>query len=294
MVVKMRFFLILFVCLVLSSVIISCGVSNKKLDAAEKRLTALQEKGLPDSMLVDAKMFVFNARTANKMGNPAEAKRLYKLLLADLQKKEAWGGSAVEQTKPFVDSMRAIFKQKKKALSGMQLKTADSIINYIDSLASKSWMRQAKENCLLFDTIITALLTDEVNAKKLKSTIVGTWVSERTPEGNRYKARELRSITFGADGKLQITEEFKGQSSDYLKEDWRFVSFGTWDAIGDTALFQIKREKCERQIFWNLDEKKGKKWIKKEKPTYDSTIASGRKDKFMTLSDILSDFKKKK
>ena len=133
-----------------------------------------------------------------------------------------------------------------------------------------------------------SLLEQEEHAAKFTKALIGTWVGEREPGGG-FKAVERKEFRFQNDGTVSINEKMKGQTDPYLKEDWQFLSWGTWKIKGDTAFINITREKCARQIFWN---KKDGKWEKKVQPTYDSTITGGIKDRYMTWEFMQEELKK--
>jgi len=270
-----------------------CGVSQKKLDEAESRIKALGATGIPDSLLSDAKLFLFKTKGAKKTGNTAIAKRNMDSMMVYIERAEAESEATMNKLKPYVDSMRISIKKRKEGLSGLHLKYADSIITFIDSYADKGWLRQAKDKCIMIDSMLPRLHNDEKLANKVRPKLLGSWFSSRVPE-KRYKALETRKFTFHKDGKFESVEQMKGQTHEFLKEDWKFLSWGTWDMLGDTVMLFVKREKCPRQVFWNYKEKDGRKqWVKNDAPTYDTTITSGKKDRYMTYGYIRENFKRK-
>ncbi|MBN1983391.1 MAG: hypothetical protein JW795_17775 [Chitinivibrionales bacterium] len=271
------------------------GVNSQKLNDAQNRINALQSKGVADSLLSDARMFLYNAATQNKIGNGPMAKKYFDSLTMNLKKLEGNQQASSTADKPVVESMLSSFKDKKKELSGYQLKTADAMITNIESLLSQGRIGEAKLNGQKLTDLLPNLLADEQKAQNAKKQLVGTWTSVRKPEGSPFKATETRVLKFGGDGKVTVSEQFTGQTSPTLKEDWKFFSEGTWDVSGDTALLSISREQRQKLVTWNLEDKGGKQsWVKREKPSYDSTITDSRKDKWMTLTDITKDFDKKK
>lgn len=273
--------------------VIGCGINSKKLNDAQARITALESLGVPDSVLTNVRMYIYNIGVNQKLGKAPKVKRYYDSLITGLTQVEEWQKSASTADKPVVESLVASFKEKKGALTGLQLHAADSIIASIEALLSKGWIMEAKQKAQVAEAIFPQLAADEEKSVKARKLLVGTWSSVRTPASNKYKAVEKRLIKFQPDGKLFLVEEMKGQTSEFLREDWKFVSEGTWDLAGDTALLFVAKERQERLVFWNLKEKDGKRqWIKTEKPPYDSSITNGRKDKYLTMNEISKDFKK--
>jgi hypothetical protein len=273
-----------------------CGVSTKKLNTAEKRIATLQQNGVPDSLLTEARVLLVQARTAKQLGNGIGAKSQYDSLEKLLAKAESTYGATTDQIKPGVMALRKSIGEKKLTLSGVHLKEADSLLAILDATIAKNDWQSAKDEAASVDTAIISLLKNEQMAKEVKPKVIGSWneteVIKNKEEGSN--AVEKKSFTFAPDGKLDIIEERNGQTNPALKEDWKFESLGTWSLKGDTVLMSITREKCFKQIYQNLKVKGGKKeWVKFEKPPYDSTIANGKKDRYMAFDYIKANFKKK-
>lgn len=270
-----------------------CG-GTKKLDDAEKRIATLEANGVPDSLLSAAKVFLFQVKSSMNTAASGYAKMYKDSLFFYLEKAEASYTNTLQQYKPFVDSLRKSIDKNKKQLSGTQLKVVDSILVYVDSFITKNWMLQAREKVIHLDTIMPGLLADEKKTKDLRPKLVGTWVSEMEPQGG-YKGVEKRVFTFKTDGSFETAEEMKGQTAEFVKEDWKFLTTGTWDLRGDTVLMFVTREICPRQVYQNYQNVKGKpQWVENKAPTYDSTITNHSKDRFVTYEYLTDVFKKKK
>jgi len=269
-----------------------CG-GKKQIDEADARIQALAAKGVPDTLIAGPKVFLFQVRAAMKTGQSGIARRNRDSLMTSLERAEQWYEQTMQRLKPELEKMTADLGAQKKGLSGLQLRTADSMMAIVDSFTTINWLLQAKQKADLIAGMMPGLLNDEARMKELRPKIIGTWVGESEPEDKTMKAKERRKFIFGADGKLYIEEEMKGQTQEYLKEDWKFLSWGRWDQKGDTTLLYIEREKCERQTYWTLKEQAGRKqWVREDKPTYDTTITDGSKDRFMAW-DYFQQFLKK-
>ncbi|MBD3321479.1 MAG: hypothetical protein GF350_10340 [Chitinivibrionales bacterium] len=266
-----------------------CGPSEKKLVEGENRVAALVEKGVPDSILSKAKVHIYQARTQNKLGNTTGAGNHYDSMITILEKAEEWYAKTMTELKPVVENKQKEYQEKKKNLTGMQLEVFEEHVAKIDSFTSKNWLLQAKWECDKLDTLMPGLLEDEKTAHKIKPRLIGTW--KRTDrEGNAIR-RE--TYTYKKDGGFTGVEQKKGQSSQVLKEDWKFISYGTYDLKGDTVYMYVTREKCPRQKYWNYKKKNGKMvWELFEAPTYDSTYTDGKKDKFMTYEYLKKFYRK--
>lgn len=272
-------------------VLTGCGVSQKKLTDAESRIQLLEQKGVPDSLITQAKVQLFNAQSSQKLGNGLLAGKQADSMMTIIKAAETYYAATVEKMKPFVDSIVASINQTKKELSGVQLNQVDSMLSIVDTLSKKSWFLQAKSMCLTLDTLMPSLLSDEKKAKEVSANLIGTWVSVHSSTEKGIDAVEKRSYSFSKDGTMLLSEERKGKSAPNLKEDWKFESTGTYALKGDTALLHITKEKCLRQVFWTLSA--DNKWVEEVKPTYDSTITSGSKDRTLPYNDFKADFKKK-
>jgi hypothetical protein len=284
------------VCCVVAAMIAGCGVSAKKLNAAEQRIATLQQKGVPDSLLTEARVLLVQSRTAKQLGNGLGAKAQYDSLEKLLSKAEVSYGATTDQLRPGVEAVRKSIADKKLNLTGAHLKEADSLLSLLDAAIAKNDWQTAREQASMVDIAVNSLLKNEQTAKEVKPRVVGTWNSSEIIKNKEEKSNavEKKSFIFAPDGKLDIIEERNGQTNVALKEDWKFESWGTYSLKGDTILMNITREKCLKQIYQNLKAKGGKKeWVKLEKPPYDSTIANGKKDRYMAFDFLKANFKKK-
>ena len=283
---------ILFVSLAVAIITIGCG-KKRSLEDAEARINTLVAKGIADSLVDDAKVYLFQAKQAKAMGQNSKLKKYTDSLFIFLEHAEATLGSAAEKFRPLVDSLRKTIDARKALLSGLQLADANELDAELDSFANKGWLVQAKDKAIHLDSVMDLLVRDEEHMKEIKPQIIGRWVSQRVPEG-KYKAMETRKFTFKKDGKYEADETMKGQTSEYTKEDWQFLSWGDYDVKGDTILMYVKREKCPKQTYHNYKNIDGKmKWEKYAAPTYDSTITDGSKDRYFTFEYVKEYFKKK-
>jgi len=266
---------------------IGCGMGQKEIDEAKSRIEALKAKGVPDSLLSSPRVFLSQVQSAKKGGNSGILRQYGDSLMNSIERAETWYEASIKEAKPFVDSLRQSLSSRKEGLSGLHLAYADSILNAADSLVKNNLVFTAKDKCLHLDTMLPKLHEEQVVAQKIQPRLLGKWNSTRVVE--KLGGVEKRTLQFGKDGSLKVTESMKGQTQPALKEDWEFISWGTYALRGDTVYFNIEREKCPRQIFWNRQDNK---WVKSEKPVYDSTITDGRKDRFMTYDYIKEQFKK--
>jgi hypothetical protein len=275
----------------LCMVSIGCGVSQKKTDDVKARIKMLEQKGVPDSLLSDAKVLLIQIQSSKQYGGGASPQKLLDSAVKTLAFAEASFNATTKQLQPYVDSLRKTFAARTAGLTGPQLRVADSLIALADSNIKASQWPEAKEKCALIDGVIPTLLADEKKGAETKVKLIGTWTMTHVTKDKETHANsvEKTTYTFSKDGKVDCVEEKKGQTNENFKEDWKFQSTGTFALRADTALINLTREKCLKQTYWNL---KGNEWIKSDKPTYDSLLASGKKDRFVAFNDLKTNFKK--
>ena len=275
------------------SLLAGCGASQKKMENVESRIAALEEKGVPDSVLANVKVYKYNVASAKKVNNVGNARKYTDSMITAIEVAEKWYENAMTEYKPYLEALRKTIVEKKTSLTGLQLKTADSVLSIVDSFINLDWLVQARWKMDKLDSMMITLEKNEEVAKKVRKSIVGKWGDAHyiKPEDANYKALDKRVYKFTSDGKFEGSEEMRGQTTPYMKEDWHFLSWGTYDVKGDTIHLFITREKCPRQIFTQLHVKDNK-WIKGEKPTYDSTITDGKKDRYILFDYLKENFKR--
>ncbi len=292
--ILLRNLTVLSVCCIAFFSISGCGVSEKKLKDAEQRMQALQQGGIPDSLLTEARVLIVQARTAKQLGNGIGAKTNYDSAMGILAKAESGYGATTAEVKPFVESLRKSLGEKKLNFSGNILKEADSLLGVVDAFIKANKWPEAKAKSLEVDTVFMSLEKSAQLARELRPKLLGTWSGSQAIKEEGANAVEKKSFAFTPDGKIAIVEERTGLTNPSLKEDWKFESWGTYDLVGDTILIFVNREKCDKQVYLNLREQgKKKDWVKTEKPPYDSAITSGKKDRYITFDYLKESFKKK-
>jgi|WetSurMetagenome_2_1015567.scaffolds.fasta_scaffold144289_1 hypothetical protein len=280
-------------------VIGSCGVSQKTLDDAQKRINVLKQKGVPDSSLSTAIVYHAQAKDANQRGNKGLARRSadsMRILIA--QAEGAYSDNLIKK-KPEVDDLVMQLTKAKAQLSGLQVKKLDSALKVIDSFNQKNWIYQVENNAkVAVNELLPALKFNEERARELRPRVPGDWVcvnKTKSEELKEVNAVEKKIFSYYPDGKCKLVETKSGQSGPALKEDWEFNSFGTYDLLGDTIFMFINRFKSVRQNFTTMSLKDGKKvWTTKKEATYDSAITDGSQDRWIPFTDLQKDFDKKK
>jgi hypothetical protein len=284
-------------CALCSAVVIfdGCGGGKNSIEAFESRLQTLEASGTPDSLLSSIRVHLSQAKAGKRSGNGILIRSSIDSLKVITAAAEKWYADATQATKAHVDGLVAGLSEKKKGLSGLQLKEADSLLGITDSFIKKNWYIQARPFVDKLDSIMPGLIKDEEASKKILSKLTGNWSMTRKLTRNTANAVEKKRVTFSKEGTFEMEESMQGKTSPALKEDWHFISSGTYDVKGDTILLTVKKEKCLKETYWNLMMKGNQQnWVKndKKKP-YDTVITNGSKNRFFTFDYLTDDFKKK-
>jgi len=274
------------------------GVNEQMLDDAQKRIDVLRSKGLPDDQVSGARVHIFSAKEHISKGNGRLAKVAMDSLNANIERAEKFYQEQVSVLGPKIDAARTQALNTKTELSGHQVRKIDSIVGVVDSFKRMDWLLQSNNVAQELVALLPSLKEDEVKSRNLRRLIPGEWVTEtRTKsEANRdVNALERKVFTFHRDGKVNLVESKKGQSGEFLKEDWEFRSWGTYDMKGDTVMLSINRFAAVRQMFQRIHKINDKMvWKDEPGPVYDSAITDGSQDRFVTFDDLKADFRQAK
>ena len=278
--------------------LLGCSPSDKSLDNAQKRIDILRSKGVPDTSLSSPKVLLYQAREAKRISNHSLAWQSAKAARTAIAEAEATYENNLPRLKAETDSILSVASAVEQQLSGLQKHKLDSMKIKVDSFITINWMLQAHAKAVEIAGSLQQLKADEELSKTVRGVIPGIWVCETVIKGQDNKAVhavEKKIFEFGKDGKIKLTESGLGQNGPVSKEDYEFLSYGTYDCKGDTIVLFVKRFNAVRQIMEKyLIEGTKKYWKKEPGPTYDSTITDGSQDRFVTYSDLKLDFKQEK
>jgi hypothetical protein len=230
-----------------------------------------------------------------------ESRKAAKQLRTELAKAESIYRDHISNLKPSIDSLRAILLSARTTYNGLELKKFDSLMGVIDSLVRIDWLLQANTRAQAMVGMIPQFNFDSERSKELRDRVPGEWVCAnitKSAENKAVNAVEKKIFTFNRDGTGKLVENKKGQSGPYLKEDWEFVSTGTWDINGDTVhlfcnRFASVRQNAER-LFVTSDGRPIE-WRKEPSgATYDSVITDGSQNRSVTFTDLTEDFEQTK
>lgn len=280
-------------------IVISCGVSEKKIANCEKKLEELQIIGVPDTLLSKARVLLYQAKDSQTRGNFGIAKQAYKDLKKELNFLEGSYKENTNQIRAKIDSLLSVVRTARSNLSGLQLKKLDSIMVPVDTFLNKKWYLHAYDKLKNIGELVPKFYEKEKMAKELKNIIPGEWAFTQHTKGKESNINllEKKLFTFGRDGKVIFVESKEGQSGPYLKENAEYKSIGTYDIYGDTICLFVTRFIAVKQNFKKLYiENGGKKkvWKDENYPSYDSTITDGSQDRYIAFADLKEDFKQVK
>ena len=266
-----------------------CGMTEKKLDDLENRIRTLKSAGVPDTLLQSAEVLLYQFKTARSSRNPAVAtiRPSADSLIMHVERAEAWYHERAPRAEQLATACREAARTSAEQLKGMHRTSVDSLAAMVDSLVAQGRHIQAATKCDELAALTEAMTTAQQTAEKLARTVAGRWRSVRDVVGEGAKAAETRDFTFNRNGSLVYTHEMKGTTDPTLREDWQFLSWGSWQLKGDTVHMAIAREKCTRQNFSFL---RDGRWVTERKPTYDTTITDGSKDLLIVYKDLQDEF----
>ena len=293
----MKKFIILSFFFIAFLVIAGCSVSKKTLEDAEKRVEALRSKGVPDSSLSRAKVFLYQASDAKIRGNMGLARTSADSMRILIAQAESQYKDDMSRLKPWINSKKSFIAEETANLTGLHKKHLDSLMGIIDSFITINWLLHAESNVKELINYLPKLKSDEERAAELRPRILGAWTCTQITKHSEDKsihAVEKKIFTFNNNSKVTLVENKKGKSTPYFKEDWEFISNGTWDVKGDTIFLFVERFKSARQDFWDKKEKDNRsEWVKTSHPRYDSLITDGSQDRLITFHDLMGDFDKR-
>jgi len=275
-----------------------CGVNQKRLDTARLRIEELKKKGVPDSALTDAQVYLYRAEEAKKKRDNTEARIAADSVEIILARAESFYADNIAKLGPTVDSLVQIIKEESSDFTSYQKKRVDSTLAIIDSYVKMDWLLQAKQTCEDLLARMPEFKKNEKLAKQLGPKIVGTWVcvNKKTSKVNKMvNATQTLTFYFNRNGDVLYDEKESGQQKPTQKLSYHFKSYGTYAFDGDTIRLSIDRHvrKKEEARVLHLDKNK-RKWEVEKKQPYDSAITDGSQDRSILYKDLIDDFKKVK
>lgn len=273
--------------------LVACSVSEKTLTDGQKKIDALKAQGMPDSLLSQAKLYLCQAKDENFRKNYSVASKAAASFKKEITLAEKSYLSSLPQMESEINSMRGQVSSVRSQVSGMQVKKLDSLLSKVDSLITSKHVPDALAKMKLIVANLPQIQKDEENAKAIKDKVIGTWTCTNTykhSEDPTVKAIEKKIFILNRDGSAKFIEKKSGKSGPYLKEDYEYISTGTYGFLGDTVYLSINRFKAVKQNFSRMVDIQKKVWKPDNHPGYDSTITDKSQDRYVAYPDLVADF----
>lgn len=273
----------------------ACGKStNNKIQQAERMADSLRAIGVPDSLLTDVDVMVFQAKTNKERSRGKEASKAADsaLILVRIAQKnyESVSSEAVRSATVLLDEM----EKKLESLSGLRRETLAQGLKAIDSLMKSKLLLQASALTSEMSNLLPTLLEDEVLTKKNTPLVVGAWARETIEKDNEVgtNSKEIEKYEFSRDGKFVVNESKKGNYDKKIFLDYSYISTGNYVLNGDTVKMYVKHIKGYNHNKVLVDEA-ANKWKQVEEAPFDSSVTDGKQDRFQTYSLLKQHFKRK-
>jgi len=226
----------------------------------QERLSVLEEKGLPDSLISPIRMSLIAAQGDRRRNRNSDAnKNIQKALDAVKNAEEHLERSLTDKKPQVIAKRNELARRAESDFTGLHKKDADSLIAKIDSLLGISFVFQAERVAQQFERDYARMRTAQATADSIRPRVPGTWVFTDTTKHAHDKnvnAIERKTFVFNRNGTATLTEEKSGQSAPNLREQWRFQTFGNWDLRGSTIHIFTNRWIGHEQRFWSLNDGK--------------------------------------
>jgi hypothetical protein len=282
--------------------LVNCGVpSDKALNDGQHRIDVLKSKGVPDSALSQAIVYLYQAREAKAKDNRGLASKSADSMRLLIGKAESEYEENLRTLKPVMDSVIGVLNQARKELTGVQLHRLDSAMAVIDSLYKLNWIYQVQSNArIATNVLLKALQFNEARTREVAPRLPGVWVCVNKITSDAFKevnGTERLVFDFRKDSTGSLTQSKSGQTGKALKEDWNFIYSGKYEIGGDTILLHVTRFQSTKEHFEEGvvgPEGKVVEWRKRDGTPTDSVIADGQYDRSVTFTDLTTDFKQEK
>ena len=243
--------------------LMGCQSFQEKVNSTQLRLKALEDKGLPDSVITPIRISLVGAQDESRRNRGSEANKKIKAAIDAAVKAETFLENSLTVKKPEIVARFNTAKSKvEKDLRGLHKSDAETILASVDSLLKLDFVFRAERILEKFEKDYPKTVRAQFVADSLRPRVRGTWTfleNTKHSEDKNVNATERKVFTFEPNGRAKFVEEKRGQSSPNLKEDWRFETWGTWDMKGDTVNVAATRFTQHKQTFWQFNEIT-KKW----------------------------------
>jgi len=239
-----------------------CKSFEQKVADVQERLAVIEKKGLPDSVITPIRLSLATAQSDKGRKRSGDANKNIKKAITAVKSAEDFLEKSLTEKKPEVISRRnALAEKVDKDFRGLHKKEADSLIALADSFINIDFYFKAEHVILHLEREYDKLKKAQALADSIRPKIAGTWSyidTIRHSEDKNVNAIEKKIFVLNKNGTGKFTAEKKGQSGPFMKEDWKFERFGTWDVKGGVLYLTTSRYIGHEQKTWQLNEITGK------------------------------------
>jgi len=255
----MRFFAVFFALAALF--LAGCQSFDDLSSNVQERFAALEQKGLPDSLITPIRMAFTTAQMDSRRNRNNDALKNINIALEAVIRAENYLEKSLTETKPQVIASRnALAARAEAELRGLHKADADSIIAIIDSFLKIDFVFRAQSVAAQLESGFAGMTAAQATADSIRPRIFGTWTHLDTSKHNFDRAVNAVSrkvFTFNRNGTGTFVSERRGQSAPNLREDWRFETQGTWDLRGSNIHLTATRWHGAEQRTFQLNENTG-------------------------------------
>lgn len=255
----------------LSFSLISCsGGAKQSIERVNKAVDSLRSAGAPDSLLAEAEVLAFKAKSELEKGSKKAAGKFARQaqeLLGQVRKEY---GAAAGNASAEVSRLVAEIKAKSQEFTGERTAVIERGLREIDSLSASSLILQAAQRAGELTARLPVLLANEEKTKINQPLVVGTWIRESAEKDldRGTNSKKTENVVLRGDKTFTITEAEKGNYSEDVVLDYNYVSTGTYSLNGDSIRYKIDRVRGYNR---NKGRNQGK-WIQNEKTDFDSAV----------------------
>ena len=243
-------------------VLVGCKSFDDKAKDVNERLTFLEQKGLPDSLIAPARLALSTAQGEKRRNKPTDADKKMKEAITAVKVAEiALEKSLTDTKQDVIVRYNALAAKVDKDFRGLHKQEADSLLKKADSLIKIDHIFKAQDIVRNFENDYSKKVKDQALADSLRLRVVGTWTfldTAKHSEDKTVNAVDRKVFTFRKDGTAYFLGEKKGKISPYAKIDAKFETFGTWDIKGDVIYITATKFVQYKQSSEQLNELTGK------------------------------------
>jgi hypothetical protein len=240
----------------------ACASFEDRAANVQQRLSVLEQKGLPDSVISPIRLSFATAQGAKQRNRGSEANKSMRAALEATKHAEVFLEKALTEKKPEVVARHSALSEKSaNDLRGLHKRDADSLLERAKGFLDDDLVFRADNIISQLERDYPRMLRDQAIADSIRPRVQGTWVFTDTAkhtEDRSVNAVERKTFTLNRNGTARFVAEKRGQSAPALREEWRNETSGTWDLRGNVVHLIAERFVQHRQTVWQLNHQTGR------------------------------------